>query len=59
MFRRSLLINAVFSLASTYVMMTAMPTSAEVWKSASAGISAFAENSVLLSPLIHRVIRPN
>lgn len=58
MFRRSLLINLAFSLVSTLAMMAAMPTSSGLLASARSSFSAYAQNSALLSPVVHRIIKP-
>ncbi len=58
MFRRSLLINLAFSLVSTLAMMAAMPTPSGLLTSARSTFSAYAQNSALLSPVVHRIIKP-
>ncbi len=58
MFRRSLLINLAFSLVSTLTMMAAMPTPSGLLASARASFSAYAQDSALLSPIVHRIIKP-
>ncbi len=58
MFRRSLLINLAFSLVSTLAMMAAMPTPSGLLTSARSSFSAYAQNSALLSPVVHRIIKP-
>lgn len=58
MFRRSLLINLAFSLVSTLTMMAAMPTPSGLLTSARSSFSAYAQDSALLSPVVHRIIKP-
>ena len=58
MFRRSLLVTLAFSLVSTLAMMAAMPAPEGLVAGAWASFSAFAQDSALLSPVVHRVIKP-
>lgn len=56
MFRRSLLINCVFSLVSTALMMAFMPTAGSVSAAAKSSFLNFAQESSLLAPLVHRTL---
>lgn len=59
MFRRSLLINLAFSLVSTLAMLAAVPTPSGLLASARDNFNAYAQNSALLSPVVHRVLKPH
>lgn len=56
MFRRSLLINCVFSLVSTAVMMAMMPAAGSVTAVAKASFLTFAQEDALLAPLVYRTL---
>lgn len=54
MLRRSLMINVAFSLVSTAVMMSAMPSAHGLLDGLRNGFLAYAQDSALLAPLVHR-----
>lgn len=56
MFRRSLLINCVFSFVSTVAMMAMMPAEGSVTAAAKASFLTFAQESAVLAPLVHRTL---
>lgn len=58
MFRRSLLINLAFSLVSTLTIVAVMPTPSGLLASARSSFSAYAQDSALLGPVVHRIIKP-
>ena len=57
--RRSLLLNLAFSVVSYAALFAAMPTAGGLTDGMRARLSAFAQDSVLLSPIVHRVLKPN
>lgn len=58
MFRRSLIINCVFSLVSTAFMMAFMPSPGTIAAATQTSLLSYAQGNELLSPLVHRILSP-
>lgn len=56
MFRRSLMINFAFSMISTAVVMATMPSFHTVVSGMRTSFLTYSQDSVLLSPIVHRTL---
>lgn len=58
MFRRSLMLNFAFSMISTAVVMAAVPSFHTLMSGMRTSFLTYSQDSVLLSPIVHRTLSP-
>lgn len=56
MLRKSLVINLIFSIASTVAFMTVVPSPMDALRAAAGGLASMVSSEPLLSPILHRTL---